>query len=42
MNNNEQKSNKGLAILIICGVIAMGLIVACVFFPVQTFGLFSK
>lgn len=41
MNNNKQ-SNKGLAILIICGIIAMALIIACVFFPEQIFGLFSK
>ena len=32
----------GLAILMVCGVIAIALIVGCVFFPEALFGLFFK
>ncbi len=38
----EKKGNKGLVILIICGVLALALIIACVFFPEQFFGPFLK
>lgn len=38
----ESGSNKGLFTLIVCGIIALGLIIACVFFPEQFFGLFQK
>ena len=37
-----KNSNKGLIALIICGVIAIALIIACVFFPEEFFGLFIK
>lgn len=33
-------SNKGITILMICGIIAVALIVACVFFPEVVFGIF--
>lgn len=33
-------TNKGAIILMICGIIAVALIVACVFFPDVLFGLF--
>lgn len=36
----EISSNKGLIILMICGVLAVALIVACVFFPDVIFGMF--
>lgn len=39
MKNNN---NKGLLILAICGVIAVALIIACVFFPDEIFGIFLK
>jgi len=40
-NKNEQKnSNKGLAALIICGTLAIAIIIACVFFPEEVFGIF--
>lgn len=35
-------NNKGLLVLLICGVIALALIIACVFFPDEIFGLFLK
>ena len=37
--NNE---SRGLVILMLCGIIAVALIVACVFFPDTIFGLFTK
>lgn len=36
MNNN----NTGLKVLLICGIIAIALIILCVFFPDVLFGLF--
>ena len=33
-------ANKGVIILMICGIIAVALIVTCVFFPEVLFGLF--
>ena len=41
-NKKEKNPNAGLITLLICGVIAVGLIVGCVFFPEQLFGLFFK
>ena len=38
----EKNKNSGLVTLFICGGIAMALIIACVFFPEQIFGLFTK
>ena len=42
MNNQEKNNNKGLKLLIVCGIITLVIIVLCVFFPEQFFGLFSK
>ena len=39
--NNEKASNKGLITLIICGLLAVALMVGCIFFPEQLFGLFK-
>lgn len=36
--NKGENSNSGIAILMICGVLAIGLIIACVFFPDALFG----
>ena len=41
-NKKEKNSNIGLITLVICGVIAIALIVGCVFFPDELFGLFLK
>ena len=41
-NKEESGSNKGLFTLIVCGVLALALIIACVFFPEEFFGLFQK
>ena len=38
----EKNSNIGLITLAICGLLAVGLIVGCVFFPDEIFGLFIK
>ena len=38
----EKASNKGVIAMIICGIIAMAIIVACVFFPEEVFGIFLK
>lgn len=35
----QKNSNTGVTILIVCGIIAVILIVACVFFPNEIFGL---
>ena len=37
-NKKELSSHKGLIILMICGVIAVGLIIGCVFFQEEFFG----
>ena len=40
--SNKPESNAGVKILAICGIVAVVLIVACVFFPDVIFGLFLK
>lgn len=40
--NKEKNPNAGLITLMVCGLIAVALIVGCVFFPDQIFGLFTK
>lgn len=44
MANKKAKNPNatGIKILIICGLIAVALIVGCVFFPDEIFGLFLK
>ena len=37
-NKKEMTSHKGLIILMICGCVAVGLIIGCVFFPEELFG----
>ena len=39
-NKPEKQYDLGVKILLICGLIAVGLIVVCVFFPDVIFGLF--
>ena len=39
---NSKKGDAGVAILIVCGIIALALIVGCVFFPDELFGIFLK
>ena len=34
----EVKTSSGVIILMLCGVFAVALIIACVFFPEQIFG----
>lgn len=41
-NKKEKNQNAGLITLLICGVVAILLIIGCVFFPQQIFGLFFK
>lgn len=36
---NKGESNTGATILIVCGIIAIIIIAACIFFPEQLFGL---
>lgn len=38
--SKEKKMDTGLTIAIVCGIIAILLIVACVFFPDAIFGIF--
>ena len=42
MTNKPQGVETGAKILAICGIIAVAIIVACVFFPDVIFGLFIK
>lgn len=42
MEKGKKKVNGGIVTLIVCGLIAMALIIACVFFPDQIFGIFAK
>lgn len=37
--NKQKNSNAGATILIVCGIIAVVLIIACVFFPNEIFGI---
>lgn len=39
--NKEKNNNTGLVTLIICGVLAIALMVGCIFFPDQLFGIFK-
>ena len=38
----KKEGNKGIVILAICGIIALGLMIGCIFFPEEIFGLFIK
>lgn len=38
----KNDGKKGMRVLLVCGVIAMILIIICVFFPEQFFGLLKK
>lgn len=42
MSNKPQNSDTGVKVLAVCGIIAVIIIVACVFFPDVIFGLFIK
>lgn len=42
MNKEGKSENKGAIILVICGIIAMVLIIGCVFFQDEIFGIFMK
>lgn len=37
----KKEGNRGLVTLIICGLIAVALMVGCIFFPEELFGLFK-
>lgn len=38
----KKNSNAGLITLVICGLVTVAIIVACVFFPDEVFGIFLK
>ena len=38
----EKNSNTGLITLFICGILTIAIIIACVFFPDEVFGIFLK
>lgn len=47
MKNKEKKASKennntGVITLVICSIITLAIIVACVFFPDEIFGIFTK
>lgn len=37
---NKDNTNTGAIVLVVCGVIAIALMVGCVFFPDEIFGMF--
>jgi len=39
---NKENNNGGLIALIICGTLAVAIIIGCVFFPEEIFGIFLK
>lgn len=39
-NKKEKNSHIGLITLFICGFITLAIIIACVFFPEEVFGMF--
>lgn len=40
--NKNESPNKGLTALIICGILSLAIIIGCVFFPEEIFGIFLK
>ena len=38
----KKETGNGLFLLFVCGLLSFALIVACVFFPKQFFGLFTS
>ena len=42
MKEQSKESKKGIVALIICGILTVAIIVACVFFPDEIFGIFQK
>lgn len=42
MTNKPKSGDAGVKVLAICGIIAVVIIVGCVFFPDIIFGLFIK
>lgn len=36
-----ENTNTGLVILMVCGLLAVAMIIACVFFPDTIFGMFQ-
>lgn len=41
-NKKNNNPNTGVTILVICGLLAVALIVGCVFFPDVIFGMFQS
>lgn len=41
-NKKKENPNSGVKVLVVCGLIAVALIVGCVFFPEVIFGIFLK
>ena len=41
-NNNEKNNNVGLITFIICAILVVAIIVGCLFFPEEIFGIFKK
>ena len=38
-NKNKNNSHKGAMLLIICSILTVGIIVGCLFFPEEIFGI---
>ncbi|MGN1358249.1 MAG: hypothetical protein ACI4WU_02660 [Bacilli bacterium] len=41
-NESKGNNNTGIITLVICSIITLAIIVACVFFPDEIFGIFNK
>lgn len=42
MKKKENNTHTGVILLIVCAIITLALIIGCVFFPEEIFGIFSK
>ncbi len=42
MKEQTKESKKGIIALVVCGILTIAIIVACVFFPDEIFGIFLK
>ena len=42
VKKSEKKGNGGVIALIICGILTIAIIITCIFFPDEFFGIFIK
>ena len=42
MSKENKNTNRGTVTLIICGILSLAIIIGCIFFPEEIFGIFMK